>query len=83
MSDDITFKVNINPSHFNLFQIGANVSITHNVKMFRISLPNPESVVEFESIPSYVVVQTDGKSNVKEGTKYCPISYSDQVEHNN
>lgn len=79
MTDDITFKMNINPDRFNLFQIGAKVNITHNVKMFRISLPNPESIVEFKSIPSYIIFKTDDKSNNKNGTQYIPISYSDQV----
>jgi hypothetical protein len=79
MTDDITLKMNINPVTFNLFQVGASVNITHNVKMFRISLPNPESVMDFETVPSYVVIKTDEKSNMKDGMRYTPISYSDQV----
>lgn len=79
MTEDITLKMNINPKFYNLFQIGASVNITHNVKMFRISLPNPESVVNFESIPSYVILKTDEQKGQTEGNRYTPISYSDQV----
>jgi hypothetical protein len=47
--------------------------------MYRISLPDPEAEVDFQSIPSYIVLKTEGKSNMKEGMRYWPISYSDQV----
>ena len=77
--ENLLNKFNMTPNNYNLFQIGAIVNITHNVKMFRVALPESEAIIPYKSVPSYVIVKASDESNMKDGMRYHPIGFVDQV----